>query len=196
MLPVLKEYSVHVRVSWDAIGPENDKVRPINPDYAPKATSSGACAEIDQIRRCLDAGLSVTVQTVVSRRNNNKSVLNQLRRKLGALRVRHWVLHIAIEGGLARRTEQMVRIKSLRRGGIVPGVEVYEVLMDVLSANDADSQKMDIRCTDTNNTPNSVLLIDSTGDLYTEGFAHNGKVRLFDASRGRPRSGDGELGPY
>src|SRR2546425_1121893 len=47
-------------------------------------------------------------------------------------------------------------------------------------------RRIDIRITDTNTRPNSVILIDSYGNLQTEGFAHIGKVRLFDAKSARP----------
>ena len=50
----------------------------------------------------------------------------------------------------------------------------------------ADRVPLDIRCTDTANTPNSVLLVGSEGDLYTEGYAHDGKVLLFRAGEARP----------
>src|SRR5439155_22790272 len=45
---------------------------------------------------------------------------------------------------------------------------------------------IDIRCTDTDSTPNSVLLVGSRGDLFTEGYAHDGKVLLYKADQGRP----------
>ncbi|MCA9140813.1 MAG: class IV adenylate cyclase [Planctomycetales bacterium] len=54
----------------------------------------------------------------------------------------------------------------------------------------ADTQEkkipIDIRVTDTGSSPNSVLLVGSNGDLFTEGLAHNGKVLLFSASEARP----------
>jgi MoaA/NifB/PqqE/SkfB family radical SAM enzyme len=186
LLPTLKEFDVHVRVSWDAISPINDTVRPVHSRYRAQGWSSGAAAE-RTIRRCLDEGLSVTVQTVVSRLNEHKDVLNQLRVRLTSIKVKHWVLHIAVEGGLARKIEQRTRVKGGRARGIVPrGEKLHDDLIALFDENERARWKLDIRITDTINTPNSVLLIDSRGNLYTEGYAHNGKVLLFDAMKGQP----------
>jgi predicted adenylyl cyclase CyaB len=186
LLPTLKEFDVHVRVSWDSIGPENDQVRPVHPDFRAAGSSSGEQAE-RTIQRCLKEGLSVTVQTVISRFNEHRDPLDQMRVRLAAIGVKHWVLHIAVEGGLARKIEQTARSKGGRAKGIVPhSPKLHESLIAIVEANEQAEQRLDIRITETNSTPNSVLLIDSKGDLYTEGFAHNGKVLLFEARTAKP----------
>ena len=101
--------------------------------------------------------------------------------------VKHWVLHVAVEGGLARKAEQIAKAKGGRAKGITPkSPKLHQELASLFDDNAKASRKLDIRCTDTNATPNSVLLIDSRGDLYTEGYAHNGKVLLFSASTDKP----------
>ena len=86
--------------------------------------------------------------------------------------MRHWVLHIVVRGGKAR---------SLR-DSLIPSPDVSRLLRGFIDSSDG----IDIRCTDTDSKPNSVLLVDSRGNLYTEGYAHNGKVRLYEANSARP----------
>ena len=184
LLPVLKEYRVHVRVSLDSVGRTNDSLRPIDKRLFSGTKPSRYYAQ-QTIERCLAEGLGVTVQTVVSTHNENIDELLQLRSLLLGIGVEHWVLHITVEGGSARRIEASVR----RKGGrtIVPrGPKVYRDLGVLVTDTRKNGYKLDIRCTDTNSTPNSVLLIDSKGDLYTEGYAHIGKVQLFSAASARP----------
>ncbi len=184
LLPVLREHQVHVRVSLDAVGRANDRVRPIDRRIF-KGTSPSRYYAQQTIERCLTAGLAVTVQTVVSTHNAHMDELLQLRDLLLSIGVEHWVLHITVEGGSARRIEQQVRRQRSGRG-IIPGGQVYSALRAVVSDTVKNGKKIDIRCTDTNTTPNSVVLIDSKGDLYTEGYAHLGKVKLFAANIARP----------
>lgn len=184
LLPTIKAHDVHVRVSLDAISQANDKVRPRNPNYVKQidASSRGATRTIE---RCVAEGVPVTVQSVVSSVNENESEWRHLRDWMVERGVRHWVLHVAVRGGSARRIENETR-KHKRRRGILPGEEVYEKLKALIDESSKDRIALDIRCTDTANTPNSVLLIGSEGDLYTEGYAHDGKVLLFRAGDARP----------
>jgi predicted adenylyl cyclase CyaB len=184
LLPTLVANNVHVRISLDAIGNTNDVVRPVNRFYIQDLRPSREHAK-EAIYSCLVAGLSVTVQTVVSTRNEHEHELMQLRDWLVAQGVRHWVLHVAVEGGSARRIERQAR-RTRRSRTIVPKENVYGVLTKIIRDTQSRKLPLDIRCTDTNSTPNSVLLIDSKGDLYTEGYAHNGKVLLFEAGSARP----------
>jgi len=98
--------------------------------------------------------------------------------------VKHWVLHVTVEGGSARRIEAEARRQSRPRG-IVPSLDVYKLLRAIIDDTTSKGLQLDIRCTDTGNTPNSVLLLASNGNLYTEGLAHPGKVELFAASEAR-----------
>lgn len=185
LIPVLKDNQVHVRVSLDAISPLNDQVRPVNPNYLPTHTS---CRESAQrtIQLCLSEGIPVTVQTVVSSRNENLSEWLDLRDAIADWGVRHWVLHVAVRGGSARRVESAAERAQSRKRGILPSREVYESLHRLVRQSESDGVSLDIRVTDTGNTPNSVLLVGSKGDLFTEGYAHQGKVCLYEAGKGRP----------
>jgi predicted adenylyl cyclase CyaB len=184
LLPVITRHRVHVRVSLDAISPTNAELRPPNPAFSKdkNASFNGALRTIDL---CATQDVGVTVQTVITSKNDRVIELMQLRDWLVERGVRHWVLHITVKGGSARRIEEVARKK--KRGHIVPPIpEVYDRLKQLLVDTKAKNVPIDIRCTDTGNTPNSVLLVGSNGDLYTEGLAHNGKVLLFTAGDARP----------
>ena len=98
--------------------------------------------------------------------------------------VRNWVLHVVVKGGSARRIEEKARHKS--RGRISPSEEVYNKLWGLVESTMEAGLPIDIRCTDTDTTPNSVLLVGSKGDVYTEGYAHKGKVCLYKVGDARP----------
>lgn len=184
LLPALKRHNVHVRISLDAISPTNKKLRPVNRKIESNVTDSGDAAQ-KAVKRCLSEKLGVTVQTVVSRFNENLDELRDLRDWLVDNKVRNWVLHLTVKGGAARRIEDAKR-KHKRGRGIVPSQRVYEMLQRIIEETRMGGYPLDIRCTDTDTTPNSVLLVSSTGSLYTEGYAHHGKVRLYDSDQGRP----------
>lgn len=182
----LKEHNVHIRISLDAISETNDRVRPPNTIYASgmDASRTGAAHTIST---CLKEGIFVTVQTVISSQNEDVSELKQLRDMLARWGVRNWVLHIAVKGGKARQIQEASEKKHIRLQGILPSRDlVHSRIRNLIDYNDDQKHPLDIRCTDTDNTPNSVLLVGSKGHLYTEGLAHNGKVKLFDASEGHP----------
>lgn len=185
LLPSIREHQVHVRISIDAVSEVNDRLRPSNLLITKRRVSAFVGA-VSTLRACLDAGIPVTVQTVVTNKNDNESELRNLRDWLVANQVRHWVLHIAVRGGSARRIEEAAR-KHTRNRGIVPQApKVYDRIRTLMTETDQQNLPLDIRCTDTGNTPNSVLLISSSGDLFTEGLAHSGKVKLFAAGEARP----------
>lgn len=184
LLPTLVKHNVHVRVSLDTISPTNDKLRPANPMYVTGKDISRRGAG-STIEGCLSAGLNVTVQSVISAGNENESEWSDLRDWLVAKGVRHWVLHVAVKGGSARRIENAAK-KRTRGRGILPSPDVYPKLLRLVQETQERGLPLDIRCTDTDTTPNSVFLVGSKGDLYTEGYARNGKVLLYNAGKNRP----------
>lgn len=186
LLPVLVKHRVHVRVSLDALSSANDTVRAPNPLVLGKGTPRNAsrAGATQTIDRLLEAGIAVTVQTVISKHNERLDELTDMREYLMAAGVRHWVLHLAVKGGKARRVEE--RAAGSRRGGVLPGSEARNTIISLIRETADRALPIDIRCTDTDSTPNSVFLIGSTGDLYTEGYAHRGKVTLYNAASGRP----------
>ena len=184
LLPLLREHRVHVRVSLDALSEANDEVRPINRHYVKEGASCSEYAK-KTILRCLEQGISVTVQTVVTTRNDQKDELPQLRDWLVDIGIKHWVLHVAVEAGKAREYEKRARAR-LRPLRLLSSGEAVQELLRRLHEEEVRKKRLDIRITDTNSRPNSVILIDSYGNLQTEGFAHLGKVQLFDAKTARP----------
>lgn len=187
MLPVLVEHEVHVRVSLDSLGTENDSWRPFNSKYkAYSDIQSSRAGALRTIEKCLEAGLSVTVQTVIHAKNDKFKQLLDLRDGLKKLGVKNWVLHIAIKGGLARKREMEMIRQGKVRGSILPSNNVRPMLWQLIEETINSRFNIDIRCTDTDSTPNSVLLINNEGNLYTEGYAHHGKVKLYEAKENRP----------
>jgi len=185
LLPTLKRYNAHVRVSVDSARRDlNRRMRPANLALTKDRDASWAGAE-RTIRACLAAGVPLTVQTVVSSRNENEREWEDLRDWLLALGVRNWVMHVAVRGGKARELEERTRGQSRPRS-ILPSAAVYDRLWQFVKKTIRDDLRIDIRCTDTNQSPNSVLLIASNGDLYTEGYARHGKVKLYSANEGKP----------
>jgi predicted adenylyl cyclase CyaB len=183
LIPTLRKHNVHVRVSLDTISKQNQKLRPVNRKYVTTGETS-AIGATNTIDRCLAEGIPITVQTVVTARNENIDEWRDLRDWLLARGVRNWVLHVVVKGGSARRIEESARNK--RSGGISPSPQVYSKLWRLVDETMRAHLPMDIRCTDTDTTPNSVLLVGSKGDLYTEGYAHKGKVCLYKVGDARP----------
>ena len=178
LLDLLVEKHVHVRVSLDAANPElNNRNRPVskaNPGPVGVSSMDGAKSTI---LTCLKNGIPITVQSVVTSRTESPDELAHLRNLIMGWGVRHWVLHIIVRGGKARSLRSVAE-----RPNLMPSRDVPRLLRNFIDA----SEGIDIRCTDTDTKPNSVLLVDSRGDLYTEGYAHNGKVRLYEANSARP----------
>lgn len=184
LVPHLKKHGVHVRVSIDAISEVNNKLRPTNTAIVGKGVDSLGSATA-ALEICVHENIPVTVQTVLTSLNSGYDELRDLRDWLVSKSVRNWVLHICIEAGSARRLVEESQ-KHTRGRSILPQEPVYKTVKQLMNDTAAKKLHLDIRCTDTGNTPNSVILISSNGDLFTEGLAHNGKVKLFDAREARP----------
>lgn len=185
IIDILMENNVHIRVSLDSLSIHNNEWRPINPLYR-NISKSGSSLEgaLTTIEKCLNADLGLSVQTVIHSKNDNIDQLRFLRDGLIGRGVRNWIIHIAVRGGKARKIEEQYRSKS--RGGILPNEDVRANLATLIRETIEYDLPIDIRCTDNDSTPNSVLLINSEGDLFTEGLAHLGKVKLYDVKRNKP----------
>lgn len=186
LLPTLLDHRVHVRISLDSSTPKlQERIRPINPQYAEGLSSYHS--PLFMISECIQHGIPLTVQSVVSRENDTVESLSALRNFLIDLGVRHWVLHLAVEAGLARKVESKKRSRGPRAPGILPKENAAREVWKVIRSTMDQKLPIDIRITDNSNTPNSVLLLGADGVLYTEGLAHRGKVRLFDPEDGNPQ---------
>jgi predicted adenylyl cyclase CyaB len=185
LLPVLKSHGVHVRVSLDnALAASNDFQRPVNRRIEGKERSAWSAAR-ECIERLLEGGVPVTVQTVVTGQNDKVEDWLRLREVLVEWGVRHWVLHVVVAGGKARAIEERAS-RNPRASRVRPSPGLGGRLWELVRDTEARHYPIDIRCTDTDDRPNSVLLIASNGDLFTEGFARKGKVPLFAAESGQP----------
>jgi predicted adenylyl cyclase CyaB len=184
LLPIFSKHRVHVRVSLDFANPKlQEKLRPINVAYAKGLSSFDS--PLTLLSECIALGIPVTVQSVISNQNDRPDILFRLRDFLLEMGVHHWVLHMAVEAGLARKIE--ARHRAARRArGILPRPDSMRSVWKVIKSSIESRQPIDIRVTDNSNTPNSVLLVGADGSLYTEGLAHHGKVKLFDPEDGKP----------
>jgi hypothetical protein len=168
LLPVLREYRVHVRISLDSLdAAENDRLRPINRRYLPLGTSAGVQA-LRTLSEVAAAGLPATVQTVVTARNEDLGRLCVMRDGLLALGVHNWVLHVVVPVGKAGLP---------RNRGLAPGSGVLPTLATLVRVSEEARIPLNIRVTGTHRAPNSVLLIGSRGDLYVENES-GGKQRI------------------
>lgn len=172
LIPVLKGVQGHLRVSLDSAGPElHDRLRPISPRLLPRGTSSHAAAWAT-IQRAVEADVAVTVQTVVSRANEDVGTLVALGEMLTRAGVRNWVLHVAVPAGKAAEP---------RNRALLPSADVPVTLAEVIERVDDDLR---VRVTATHANPNAVLLVGSRGDVYVE-TGPAGKVRIAGASGDR-----------
>lgn len=175
LLPVLKEVQGHLRVSVDSADAGlHDRLRPINPRLLPRGTSSHRAAW-DTIERAVAADVATTVQTVVSRANQNEPELVALARRVVAAGVRNWVLHIAVAAGKAA---------DPRNRDLLPTEDVRRVLNRLASrlATEEAFRSLRVRMTATHATPNAVLLVGSRGDLYVE-TGPTGKIKIASGVR-------------
>jgi MoaA/NifB/PqqE/SkfB family radical SAM enzyme len=168
LVPGLRKHRAHLRVSLDSPDARaNDRFRPVNRRYLPMGTSAWAHAV-----RALDVahaeGVPVSVQTVVTSRNEDAGTLIAMRDWLVARGVRHWVLHVVVPVGRAAES---------RNRGLRTSPYVIPALAELVKKTADDGVPVNIRVTGTHRAPNSVLLIGSRGDLYVE-RGSGGKIRI------------------
>jgi len=169
LLPTLREYNVHIRVSLDCADPNhNDSLRPINRRYLALSTSAHEQA-CKTIREAVYNGLSCSVQTVVTAVNSDLTQLVDLRELLISMGVTTWVLHVVVPAGKASRPD---------RSNLLPDATVLRTLDELVATTAADGCPLDIRVTSTHKAPNSVLLINARGELCVENSRGGGKITL------------------
>jgi hypothetical protein len=182
LIPVLLEHEVHARVSLDEFEDTNSKARPINRKYIKDTRSSYSHAE-QTIKLFLKAGVPVTVQTVLSRYNENSRNLFDFARVLEAWGVRNWVIHVTVLAGKAAQVERNRGQKPRRNDpGILPedgGIKTLRTILRLLEESDL---QIDLRMTNANPIRHAVFLVNNRGDLYTEGMAKIGKTLSFQSN--------------
>ncbi|WP_433291382.1 radical SAM protein [Actinoplanes sp. CA-030573] len=172
LIPLLKGVQGHLRVSLDSAGAAlHDRLRPISPRLLPRGTSSHAAAWAT-IHRAVEADVAVTVQTVVTRANEDPGHLASLAGALTRAGVRNWVLHVVVPAGKAAEP---------RNRALLPGADVSRKLAEVVERVDGDLR---VRVTATHANPNAVLLVGSRGDVYAE-TGPAGKVKIAEATGDR-----------
>lgn len=177
LLPVLKEHAGHLRISVDSADAAlHDRVRPINRRYLGRDTSSHATA-LRSLERAVAADIPTTVQTVVSRTNEDEALLMSLAWRLRDIGVRNWVLHVAVPAGKAA---------DPRNRRVLPTGGVSGVLAAVTRRIEAEQGFLRVRVTATHTNPNAVVLVGSRGDVYVENGTA-GKLRVAEAGVTRER---------
>lgn len=165
---LLFDNKVHVRISLDSLSIENDTWR-----YSkPKSGLSSRDAALNAINICNKKNIKFTVQSVIHKRNDNKQQLEDMRDGLIELGVSNWVLHLAVKNTYPwnKATRQ--------RDNFLPSPIARDSIVSIINSTRNEKLPIDIRCTDSGVSPNSVLLIDIYGNLYTEGYANNKKLQL------------------
>ena len=194
---LLKVRPTHLRVSIDSMDPRiNKKTRPVNRDVI-KKLEFGATESLDFATQLIEeAGqyaTGVTVQTVISSKNDSIGHLVEFRDWLISRGVKNWVLHLAINAGAARRfssrdedSKKRAALHSLsprKAITILPDASrSYKAIGHLVDTAEKKQLAIDIRCTSGSTAPNSVFLIGSEGSLYTQGRGPDGgrKVKLFE----------------
>ncbi len=175
-IELLLRHQAHVRVSLDDADPRRNARTRVAPERAGEFWHS---IVTQNIRLLLSAGVPLTVQTVVTGYNSRADRLRDLRDWLIQLGVKNWVLHVVVQAG--RNAD--VQIGNLRRDATH-----IQIVSKLLENTRTEARPIDVRVTDTDGTPNSVLLVDSLGALRTEGLAHRGKLTLFNPALGHADS--------
>ena len=189
LVPVLRRYGVHVRVSLDSAAQRvNDALRPINRRYLPLGASSHGAA-LAAIRTAVAEGIPCSAQTVVSSRNRELAALLELRDLLVDAGVTTWVLHVIVRAGKAARAD---------RAGLLCGDDVLDTLREVVKLTADAAAPLDVRVTSTHRVPNSALLVNAEGALCVEAPEGGRKIswRYLDAEGHASRYLNGTLEPF
>lgn len=178
-LSLFKRYNVTVRISFDSELPElNKDQRPLHHDYRPSQnqTDNTLFAALRTLCDCLNAGLTVSVQSVAT----NKSVhdLLDLGDKLLRLGVHSWRVFEVQPSG--QRIEEFKRWVATKRQ--------YEHHFGQLlkSYNGLWKRRMSLQVVH-NATPNAVILVAPDGTFYTESNVKPGKVVVDKDRPAQPR---------
>lgn len=194
---LLRARPMHLRISIDSMDPRINRVtRPINNTIKSKLDLDivGA-SSLDYAERMIEEigylANGISVQTTISSKNDQYDHLMILRDWLVSRGVKNWVLHVAIPAGAALRfssrsdaekrriSERSLKdqLNAKKSNDIIPDRDdATKAIRRLIQATERDGTAIDIRCTDANLAPNSVFLIGSEGDLFTQGVgAQNGR---------------------
>lgn len=178
-ISLFKKYGVFVRISLDSEVPGvNQRLRPTRKGIA--CVSSTASAAVSSICACLDVGIPVGVQTVVTK--TNQGDLASLFDKLERLGVACW--RVMLEAPTTHTIKGVARRPDCSR---VSSKRFREHILSQLHIKQAQGRdrSMSIQFTD-NNTANAVILVSPDGRFFTESSMSPGKVLIDDHSPRHP----------
>ena len=188
---VFKDHCVSVRISIDSQVPRlNDSQRPVSSRYPPFVEQGHSlAAAVDSLCRCLDSGLSVTVQTVATKRTANGLVsLGDILYRLG---VHSWrIFKVAPSQASSTGYKQLVGThtddgrpyKGKRAKG--PYEHAFAKVLQARSAQWKNQMAVQVTYAD---SPNSVLLVSPDGRFVTESNTGRGKILLDKAQPKMPK---------
>jgi MoaA/NifB/PqqE/SkfB family radical SAM enzyme len=181
-LKLFREYGLFVRISLDSEIPSiHDSLRhPKKTNVKAKEKLSSSAAAMHAISECLDAGISVSVQTVATK--HNRSDLEAFGDKLYKLGVRSWRILI-----VAPATTNMCRYEELK--GTKSGQERFNKYIEkqLRSKHENGWNKvMAVQITH-NRAPNSVILVSPDGTFLTEASMEPKKIILDEEFPKHPR---------
>ncbi|MCX6346268.1 MAG: radical SAM protein [Armatimonadetes bacterium] len=189
-IELFKHYNVAVRISLDSERPQiNNGQRPFaSSKYVDESSSGSAGAALSALCRCLDASLSVTVQTVATKKTTND--LPALGDKLYRLGIRSWrILKVAPSKSkidiyprlVGTKTDDGRRLTGKQaRGG-------YDFMFNKIriAAKTVWSGKMAVQVAN-NDAPNAVVLVGPDGTFYTESTVRPEKIILDEVNPRNP----------
>lgn len=181
LLPSIQETRAHLRISLDSAVPKiNDAQRPVGRRFQAAEGVSSWVQATRSIRLAASEGVPLSVQSVLTTSTSNVSNLTTLRDLLVDLGVTKWVLHVVLMAGRARKHRSSPRSSS-------PGDQFLTALNNFIIDTVDQNYPLDVRVTNANHAPNSVLLIDSQGNLLTESKTGTGKTVLGRPGEKKPR---------
>lgn len=172
---LFSKYNVFVRVSFDSEQPKiNDKLRPVyGPARKSVSSKSSAKSALNAIVNCIEKGVRVGVQTVVTK--ENRSDLESFGDKLYKLGVSNWRLMMVAPS--KERNDEYLRLRGEEKGQKRYFSHIQKQLR--LKHRTWWHEGMAIQLTH-NRTPNAVVLVSPSGDYFTESNIHLGKDKLVD----------------
>jgi len=177
-IDLFKKYNVFVRISFDSEQPKiNDKLRPLhrNTNKSLNAKSSSVSA-LNAIIKCIEKGIRVGVQTVVTK--ENRSDLESFGDKLFKLGVSNWRLMMVAPS--KDRYNEYIHLRGDEKGQ----KRYYNHIQKQLRLRHKNwwHEGMAIQLTH-NMTPNAVVLVSPSGEYFTESNIHLGKDILTDITK-------------
>jgi MoaA/NifB/PqqE/SkfB family radical SAM enzyme len=180
---LFRKYGVSVRISFDSERPAvNQRQRPFYREY-PQLARKGVTsteAAVEALCKCLDAGISVTVQTVATKKTANDLVA--LGDKLYRLGVVSWRIFKVVDS--EARHDGYLKLVGTHtdEGKKIIGKQAqgpYKFSFDAVrtAAVNNWNQAVAIQI-DHGEVPNAVILVGPDGTFYTESNLKLGKILL------------------